>query len=115
MQRRNFIRAAATAGAVAWVTPVHKIFSAALQTYPHQVPFISSPDLTGLSADDIQGLFAIDPAYTAQDQAATYPQSVASGDPQANGIVLWTRIAPTAMGAPSGGHDRVADSVGSNF
>ena len=27
------------------------------------------------------------PAYTAQDQAATYPQSVASGDPQPNGIV----------------------------
>ena len=31
MQRRNFIRAAATAGAVAWVSPMHRIFSAAVR------------------------------------------------------------------------------------
>ncbi len=74
------------------------------QTYPNQVPFVSGPEVSGLTAEDIQTLFAINPAYTAQDQAATYPQSVASGDPQPTGIVLWTRIAPTAMGAPSAGN-----------
>jgi alkaline phosphatase D len=97
MQRRNFIRAAVTAGAVAWVSPVHKMFSAGLsgRTYPHQIPFVASAELSGLSAEEIQAVFAVDPAYTPQDQIATYPQSVASGDPQPNGIVLWTRIAPT--------------------
>ena len=106
MQRRSFIRAAATASAIAWVSPMHKVFSAvgSAQTYPNQVPFVSGPEVYGLTADDIQTLFAINPAYTAQDQAATYPQSVASGDPQPTGIVLWTRIAPTAMGDPSAGN-----------
>jgi hypothetical protein len=103
MQRRSFLRAAATAGAVAWVTPVHQILSAvgSAQTYPNQVPFVSDPGLAGLNPEDIQSLFEIGPAFTPQDQLATYPQSVASGDPQSTGIVLWTRIAPTAMGAPS--------------
>jgi len=103
MKRRSFLRAAATASAVAWVSPIHKIFGADPQTYPNQIPIVSSPELAGLSAEDAAGLFAIDPAYTPEQQAATYQQSVASGDPQPNGIVLWTRIAPTAMGAPSGG------------
>ena len=103
MQRRNFIRAAATVGAVAWVAPVHKLFSAPMQTYPNQIPFVAGPELSGFTAQDIDALFAINPAYTPQDQTATYPQSVASGDPQANGIVLWTRIDPSAMSAPSGG------------
>ncbi len=103
MQRRSFIRAAATVSAISWVSPMHKVFGAVgfAQTYPNQVPFVSGPEVSGLTAADIQTLFAINPDYTAQDQAATYPQSVASGDPQPTGIVLWTRVAPTAMGAPS--------------
>ncbi len=101
MQRRDFIRNVITAGAIAWTNPLHKLLGANTQTYPHQVPFVSSPELSGLSAADAQALFEINPAYTPQDQASMYPQSVASGDPQPNGIVLWTRIAPTAMGAPS--------------
>ena len=104
MQRRTFLRVAATTGAVAWVSPAHSLLTKALgpQTYPHQVPVITSPKIPGLTVQDTQNLFAINPDYTPQDQASTYPQSVASGDPQANGIVLWTRVAPTAMGAPSG-------------
>ena len=51
---------------------------------------------------DAAALFAINPAFTAEQQSSTYPQSVASGDPQANGIVLWTRVAPAAISAPSG-------------
>jgi alkaline phosphatase D len=102
MQRREFLRAATTAGAVAWVSPVHAIFGATPQTYPHQIPFVPGPGVAGYTAQEMNDLFAIDTAYTTQDQAAIYPQSVASGDPQANGIVLWTRVAPTGMGAPSG-------------
>ncbi len=114
MQRRSFLRAAATAGAVAWVTPVHQIFSAvdSAQTYPNQVPFVSNPGRAGLNPEDIQSLFEIGPAFSPQDQAATYPQSVASGDPQPTGIVLWTRIAPTAMGAPSA--DNIAWQIASD-
>jgi phosphodiesterase/alkaline phosphatase D-like protein len=72
-----------------------------VQTYSNQVPFVSNPGLAGLNPEDIQSLFEIGPAFTPQDQSATYPQSVASGNPQSTGIVLWTRITPTAMGAPS--------------
>ncbi len=106
MQRRSFLRAAAAAGAVAWVTPVHQIFGGVgpAQTYPNQIPFVSNPALAGLNPEDIQSLFEIGPAFTPEDQSATYPQSVASGDPQATGIVLWTRIAPAAMGDPSAGY-----------
>ena len=47
MQRRSFIRAAATASAIAWVSPMHKIFTAvgSAQTYPNQVPFVSGPEV----------------------------------------------------------------------
>jgi alkaline phosphatase D len=114
MQRRNFIRSAAAAGALAWVSPLHKIFGAdgRAQTYPNQVPFIASPELAGLGAEGTQALFAVSTAYSAQDQATTYPQSVASGDPQANGIVLWTRIAPAAVAAPSS--DTIAWQIASD-
>ncbi len=47
--------------------------------------------------------FAVDAAKTAELQAGMYPQSVASGDPQANGIVLWTRVDLTQLvGATTG-------------
>jgi hypothetical protein len=61
MQRRSFIRAAATVSAISWVSPMHKIFSAvgSAQTYPNQVPFVSGPEVSGLTPADIQTLFAI--------------------------------------------------------
>ena len=49
--------------------------------------------VSGINEAEAQDLFsraALDPAR--------FPQSVASGDPKPNGIVLWTRVAP-----PSGG------------
>jgi alkaline phosphatase D len=102
MQRRNFIRIAATASAVAWISPLHKSLAETIgaKTYPNQVSVVRDPGGLGL---DTASLFEIYPDYTAAQQASTYPQSVASGDPQSNGIVLWTRVAPTAMGAPSAG------------
>ncbi|WP_158615353.1 alkaline phosphatase [Acidipila sp. EB88] len=42
--------------------------------------------------------FAVDSARTAAEQSATFPQSVASGDPQPHGIVLWCRVDPTRQG-----------------
>ena len=46
----------------------------------------------GLVQAERTGVFAADPARTAELQGALYPQSVASGDPRVNGIVLWTRV-----------------------
>jgi len=43
--------------------------------------------------EDTHALFDV---MSTADPATTFPQSVASGDPQPNGIVLWTRIAPQA-------------------
>ena len=63
MQRRSFIRAAATASAIAWVSPIHKIITAAAsaQTYPNQVPFVSGPEVSGLTEDG-QSSAAVDGA-----------------------------------------------------
>ena len=47
-------------------------------------------EMTGVDA----AFFAVDAAKTAARQREVYPQSVASGDPEPNGIVLWTRVEP---------------------
>ncbi len=105
MERRAFMHSALTATAVAWISPLHQLFGAGLSTpvYANQVPVTNSLELSGLSPEDAAGLFEIDASFTVQQQAAIYPQSVASGDPQPNGIVLWTRVSPTAIGSPSAG------------
>ena len=114
MQRRTFMHVAATVSAVAWTTSIRKLVGATLggRPYPNQVPVVGDVQSSGLSADDVSQLFALDPDFTVQQQSSTYPQSVASGDPQPNGIVLWTRIAPAAMGDPSAG--MVAWQIASN-
>ncbi len=114
MQRRTFMHVAATVSAVAWTTSIRKLVGATLggQPYPNQVPVVGDVESSGLSVDDVSQLFALDPDFTVQQQSSTYPQSVASGDPQPNGIVLWTRIAPAAMGNPSAG--MVAWQIASN-
>ena len=80
MGRSRRLKALIAAGSIA--SALLAPSAAGAQTYPNQVPLVSGPDVTGLTPEDIQTLFAINPEYTAQDQAATYPQSVASGDPQ---------------------------------
>ncbi|HEY9650948.1 MAG TPA: alkaline phosphatase D family protein [Coleofasciculaceae cyanobacterium] len=51
------------------------------------------PRHLGLSLADVKQLFSINPAVAA---SSVFPQSVASGDPQSNGITLWTRVVPQA-------------------
>ncbi len=70
------------------------------------------PSLSGLSQADRDLLFQVDPSATAAQQPAIYPQSVASGDPRSNGIVLWTRVDPTQQASPSG--DRLAWQIGTD-
>lgn len=74
MDRRSFLKYALASTVVVWVGD-------------------EIPKHLGLEQTDIEGLFSIEPANAS---ASVFPQSVASGDPQPNGITLWTRIACTA-------------------
>jgi alkaline phosphatase D len=48
-----------------------------------------------------RSLFAVNPAATPAQQAGVFPQSVASGDPKVDGIVLWTRVDPALLNPPA--------------
>lgn len=72
MDRRQFLKYAVAASVGVWAAA-------------------ELPQRLGLSPDVVGDLFTINPAIAA---STVFPQSVASGDPQAHGIVLWTRINP---------------------
>ncbi len=76
------------------------------------MPFVLDPRLAGLSAADCKALFQLNSAATPEQQAELYPQSVASGDPHPNGVVLWTRVEPALQGGPSA--DRIAWQIGTD-
>jgi alkaline phosphatase D len=86
MNRRMFLESIASTGAIGWVLGS---FSASASPYTNPVPLTQSP-----MTADLDALFAINPAFTPDQQAQIFPQSVASGDPSVNGIVLWTRVDP---------------------
>ena len=92
MQRRGFITGLA-AGAVGWVAGGRTaVTTSASQAYANPVPFVASAEATTPSA-----IFAVDAAATAANARATFPQSVAAGDPNPHGAVIWTRVAPSAV------------------
>ena len=91
MERRRFLSGFA-AGAVGWLAAGRAGSGTALQVYANPVRFVGSAEAAETGAS-----FLVDAAKTAASQAATYPQSLASGDPNPNGVVLWTRVNPTAM------------------
>lgn len=95
MERRGFLKGLAT-GAVGWVVTGRIVEQAGLlvPAYMGQVPFISEAE-----AATAASLFAYNLQATLQNQAAFYPQSVAAGDPNPNGCVIWTRIDPSATSA----------------
>ncbi|MBO3461679.1 alkaline phosphatase D family protein, partial [Aetokthonos hydrillicola] len=55
------------------------------------------PKLLGMNELQASRLFDIEPVNATTVNLATkvFPQSVASGDPQAHGITLWTRVVPS--------------------
>lgn len=71
MDRRRFLQSSLAAGVVWTVGAV--------------------PGELSLPAGEVEALFEVDELQAA---AATFPLSVAAGDPQVNGITLWTRLAP---------------------
>jgi alkaline phosphatase D len=72
VSRREFLKYSFSAGVVIWAGS--------------QVP-------RGMSEAEAQTLFTV-----SRVNPAVFPQSVASGDPQPNGIILWTRIAALDAG-----------------
>ena len=95
MDRRRFLSTLSAAGAVGWSLTATPGWARALGgVFESPVPFIDSADIGP------QGqACAVDDAATARHQAAWFPQSVASGDPKEQGIVLWTRLAPESEAA----------------
>ncbi len=66
--------------------------------YANGVAFVPGPGDAGVSAAEVEALFSVNPSVNTEAQAQIFPQSVASGDPSPNGIVLWTRVDPSAQG-----------------
>jgi alkaline phosphatase D len=97
-----FLESVASTGAIGWVLGS---FSASASPYANPVPLTQSPMDAGLDA-----LFTINPAFTPDQQTQTFPQSVASGDPSMNGIVLWTRVDPLYQSAG----DQLAWQIGAD-
>lgn len=64
----------------------------------------------------LDGAFAVTPSrstgsaprITRTDDGTVFPQSVASGDPTASGVVLWTRVAPSRLTGRDALHLEVA-------
>ena len=101
MDRRHFMKHAAATGSLAWIAGSGSLLAQAnASTYRNPVPFVTGPADAGLTPAETAQLFAVDAEQTAATQAAVYPQSVASGDPQPQGIVLWTRVDPAQQGGP---------------
>jgi alkaline phosphatase D len=100
MERREFAKLLA-AGTVGWLVGARAATADSTASYyPNPVPFVG--ELDGIDADHVRGLFEVNAARTAALQSATYPQSVASGDPQPHGIVLWTRVPAPQLTAECG-------------
>lgn len=96
LDRRNFVKAA-TFGTLAWAAS-RPVAAQATPGYRNGVPFVANPSAAGFTQEQAAQLFTADANATVATQAAMYPQSVASGDPKPNGIVLWTRIDPNQRG-----------------
>jgi alkaline phosphatase D len=101
MDRRKFLEKLAGASTVAWVVgaKIDAQIVANSSAYDRSVPFAQDASAAGLSPADVNLLFTVNPAATPEQQAQIFPQSVASGDPTVNGIVLWTRVDPSAQTA----------------
>jgi alkaline phosphatase D len=101
MDRREFVKVSSAAGALAWLTATHPLSAQISSEHSSAVPFVLDPSVAGLSNSDMQNLFPKNAAATPEQQSVTYPQSVASGDPRPNGVVLWTRVDPSQLSSSS--------------
>ena len=95
MDRRKFLAKMTLGSAFAWVTSKASLSAQQLPpAYANAVPVVAGPAGAGLSPADLSELFTINANASPEDVANTYPQSVASGDPNPNGALIWTRVNP---------------------
>ena len=95
IDRRHFLKGLLTTGSIAWLVQGSGFSGKALgDVFTHPVPFIQDPSCSTTPHDPgllDRSFFHIDARI---NPAAVFRQSVASGDPRPNGIVLWTRVDP---------------------
>jgi alkaline phosphatase D len=95
-----FVRSLAGSSAIGWMAANAMGDPAKYNPqYANPVPLVQSAAAAGIEPTEVTALFNIDPGYTAAQQSQIFPQSVASGDPSVNGIVLWTRVDPNSQTA----------------
>jgi alkaline phosphatase D len=96
MDRRKFLEKLGSASAVAWaITRANAQSIANPSPYANPVVFVQDSTAAGLGPAEASFLFTVNSAATPEQQAQVFPQSVASGDPTVDGIVLWTRVDPS--------------------
>ncbi len=94
MDRREFLNTLTGSAAVGWFAAGVLGAQQTSSPYANPVPIASSAAAANVNSSDLNALFSVNPAATSDDQARTFPQSIASGDPSVDGIVLWTRVDP---------------------
>ena len=99
MDRREFTKIASAAGAIAWLSAANPLMAKISSGYSNPVPFLQASDNGVIAESEFH--FQTNEVVTAEQQANVYPQSVASGDPRPNGVVLWTRVDPSVQASPA--------------
>ncbi len=104
MDRSHFETSSMGTGSLAWPRTAREGRAVVSDGFRAPVPFVASPPVSGLSEAEIEGLFPKE-TNTASAAASSdvFPQSIASGDPRPQGIVLWTRLAPEVAMASANG------------
>ena len=92
MQRRGLLTGLA-AGTFGWVVGGKGLMEAVgAPAYADPVRIVPETGAAGSRA-----AFVVDAARTASGVGHVFPQSVASGDPNPHGAVIWTRVSPAAL------------------
>ncbi len=84
--RRSFLKQFLGVGAFAWLAGKEVFGQSVTDGFANPIPFIEKPFTLK------RELFEINSNLSSE---TVFPSSVASGDPRPNGVVLWTRIAPS--------------------
>lgn len=91
INRRNFLQQLMATGSIAWLASSDAFSETIMGSYASPVPFTQNPFNQHTPGALDRNLFEINPN---KDPYSVFSLSVASGDPQEHGIILWTRIAP---------------------
>ena len=104
MDRSLFTQQSRGTGCVGWLLRGDADSHGSNGVIGSAVPIVSDPTTIGLTVEELEALFQVKDgaSITPQNQLATFPQSIASGDPRPHGILLWTRLEPALRNAAGG-------------